>query len=119
DSTIDGGASSGESGTCTPGHHRYSGRGSEPKRSLHIRCRGDLHDGDRRTGIGVISPVPTEIIDGRRIGDDLVLAKCINKFLKLGCSSRGYLCQYRSLSMRKPRSDISHLPEPYHGCFEE
>src|SRR5690625_3652710 len=73
----------------------------------------------RGTGIGVISTVPTVIIDGRWVCDDLVLAKSINKFLKLACSSRGGLCQYRSLSTRKLRSDLYRLSEPYHGCFEE
>src|SRR5699024_6807951 len=104
---------------CTPGHYWYSARGSKPKRSLYILCRGGPHDGHSGTGIGVISTVPTVIIDGRWVCDDLVLAKSINKFLKLACSSRGGLCQYRSLSTRKLRSDLYRLSDPYHGCFEE
>src|SRR5699024_7622540 len=96
DSTLHGGASPGESRTCTPGHYRYSARGREPKCSLYILCRGGTHDSDRSTGIGVISPVPTIIINGRRISDNFVVAKSINKFLKLGCFRRGYLCQYRA-----------------------
>src|SRR5699024_11262007 len=83
DSALDGGASPREPGACTPGHYWYSARGSKPKRSLYILCRGGPHDGHRGTGIGVISTVPTVIIDGRWVGDDLVLVKSSHKFLKV------------------------------------